>query len=101
MNKKKKAYIFYLLIIAFLIYIIFIDSYSFFKLYNLKRSYQKLYADLEKQREENKRLKKENEELKTNNRLLEKEARKLGMQKRGEEIFLFKEENKQESHKIN
>ena len=44
------------------------------------------------QKKENERLKKENDELRHNNKLLEQEARKLGMQKEGEEIFLFKEE---------
>jgi len=93
MNNKKKTLIFYLLIIAFLVYIVFFDSYSFFKLYNLKKSYKRLYTDLTKQREENERLRKENEELRTNNKLLEREARKLGMQKKGEEVFIFKEES--------
>jgi len=92
MNRKKKSYLFYILIAVFLIYIIFFDGYSFLKLSLLRKNYQKLNMEMLHQKKENERLKKENDELRHNNKLLEQEARKLGMQKEGEEIFLFKEE---------
>lgn len=51
----------------------------------------KLQADLEFLKEENARLQSENQDLENNPETWERKARDLGMQKKDEEIFIFKE----------
>jgi cell division protein FtsB len=91
MNKKKTPYIFYAIILFFILYILFFDSASFLRRYLVKKEYNNLVEQIEKMEKVNQKLIKENEELETNLKQIEKKARELGMQKKGEEIFHFKE----------
>jgi len=97
-NKKKKNSIkntiFFLIILVISIYVLFLDSYSFFKKYQKRRTYNKLKAEIVTLKKINNNLKKDNIELKKNPKKWEKAARKLGMQKKGEEIYIFKDDKR-------
>ena len=87
-NKKKSIY--YIIIIILIIYIIFFDNSSFYRKFLIKNQLTELKANINLLEQENLRLKKENDKLLNNAKTWEKKARELGMQKEGEEIFLFK-----------
>ena len=87
-SKKSIVYIFMVLLI---LYILFFDSSSFYSTYRVKHRMLTLTQDIEKLKIENEQLKLENEKLESDKSILEEKARGLGMQKKGEEIFLFKE----------
>jgi len=93
MNKLKfsKKSIVYLIILFLILYILFFDSASFYKTYTIKRKLETLEKDIKDIKVENEKLKQENEKLENDKEIWEKKARELGMQKEGEEIFLFKE----------
>ena len=87
-TKKSLVYI----IIAFLvIYILLIDSASFYKTSRIKNKLTLLQKDIDNLKEENEKLKQENIKLENDKDIWEKKAREIGMQKEGEEIFIFKE----------
>ena len=91
-NKKKRPYIFYLLILVLVLYIVFVDSSSFLRKYLVKKEYSGLLKQIDEMEAVNNKLEEENTELKNNLKKIEKKAREFGMQKEGEEIFRFKEE---------
>jgi len=93
MNKIKfsKKSIVYIIIIMLILYIFFIDSASFYKTFMIKHKLITLQQDIEELKTENEQLKAENEKLENDKSIWEKKARELGMQKEGEEIFIFKE----------
>jgi len=98
MNKiQNKKIFFFIIIFAILIYILFFSSSSFYKKYVAKRKYLALKSKIEKIDEINKNLQIENEELENNPEVWEKKARAFGMQKESEEIYLFKEDNKEDN----
>ena len=87
-NKKKSIY--YIIIAILLIYIFFFDNSSF-----IKKQHAELKANIDLLEQENLRLKEENNKLLNDAKTWEKKARELGMQKEGEEIFLFKNDEDQ------
>ena len=87
---KKKHILLYVFVFSFLIYILFIDSSSFFKKYGVRKENAELKKNIIALEKENDRLTKENKELQLNDKIIEKKARDFGMQKNGEEIFIFK-----------
>jgi cell division protein FtsB len=91
-KKKKRPYIFYLLILVLVLYIVFVDSSSFLRKYLVKKEYSGLLKQIDEMEAVNNKLEEENTELKNNLKKIEKKAREFGMQKEGEEIFRFKEE---------
>lgn len=92
-KKFNKRSIFYFLLAALIIYILFLDNSSFLQRlrYNLK--VKKVEKDIENLRSENEQLTEENEALKNDPDTIEEKARELGMQKENEEVFIFKEED--------
>lgn len=93
MNKIKfsKKSIVYFIIVLLILYILFFDSASFYKTLIIKNKLTTLQYDIEELEKENEHLKLENKKLENDKNILEKKARELGMQKEGEEIFIFKE----------
>ena len=93
MNKIKftKKSFAYIIIVFLIIYILFIDSASFYKTYKIKHKLAILEQDIEELKKENEKLKLENDNLENDKNTWEKKARELGMQKKGEEIYIFKE----------
>ena len=87
-NKKKSIY--YIIILILLIYIFFFDNSSFFRKFLIKKQLAELKTNINLLEQENLRLKEENDKLQNDAKTWEKKARELGMQKEGEEIFLFK-----------
>lgn len=93
MNKikfSKKSFV-YIIIALLILYILFFDSASFYKTIVIKNKLTNLQNDIEELKKENEQLKLENKKLENDKNILEKKARELGMQKEGEEIFIFKE----------
>jgi cell division protein FtsB len=76
-----------------IVYILFLGPFSFYQKYQVKQRYERLQENYSELEEENERLKKENEALKNDEKVIEKKAREFGMQKAGEEIFIFQEED--------
>lgn len=100
MNRKKIFnLVFYLLVVAIIVYILFLGPFSFYKRYQIKQRYQRLQENYSELKQENERLKKENEALKSDNKVIEKKAREFGMQKQDEEIFIFQEEEEESNKK--
>ena len=95
-NKKKKS-IYYIIILILLIYIFFFDNSSFYRKFLIKKQLTELKANINILEQENLRLKEENDKLHNDAKTWEKKARELGMQKEGEEIFLFKNDKDIES----
>jgi len=93
MKIEKKKLIYYFIILALIIYIVFIDSASFLRRYQTKQKLDSVIADVESLKKENDRLRQENENLKNDKKIWEEKARELGMQKLGDEIFIFKDED--------
>ena len=93
-TKKKKSWVFLVIISALMIYIFFVDSSSFLQRWLVKRENAALKEEIIALEEENERLRKENKTLETDKKSWEQKAREFGMQKKGEEIFLFKKEKK-------
>ena len=87
-NKKKSIY--YIIILILLLYILFLDNSSFYRKFLIKRQLAELKAKIDLLEEENLRLNNENDKLLNDAKTWEKKARELGMQKEGEEIFLFR-----------
>ena len=93
MGKKSIAKLFFIFVVIFLIiYVLFLDSASLYKRFQIKRKLAKKEAEMEFFEKENERLAKENNDLETNTRSWESKARDLGMQKEAEEIYRFKQE---------
>lgn len=88
--KFKKKSIAYIIILFLLLYILFFDNASFYKTYKIKHKLTTLQKDIEDIKKENEKLKLENTKLENDKELWEKKAREIGMQKEGEEIFMFK-----------
>ncbi len=93
MKIEKKKLIYYFIILALIIYIVFIDSASFLRRYKTRQKLESVIADVESLRKENDRLRQENENLENDKKIWEKKARELGMQKKGDEVFIFKNED--------
>ena len=91
LDKKKSVY--YIIILALIIYIVFIDSASFLRRYQTRRKLETVMADVQALKKENDRLRRENESLENDKKIWEEKARELGMQKKGDEVFIFKDEN--------
>ena len=93
MNKIKfsKKSVVYIIIVLLILYILFFDSASFYRTYKIKHKLKTLQHDIEDLKKENEQLKLENMKLMDDTNIWEKKARELGMQKVGEEIFIFKE----------
>ena len=89
--KYSKKSIVYIVMVLLILYILFFDSASFYNTYRVKHRMLTLHQDIQKLKIENEQLKLENEKLESDKSILEEKARELGMQKEGEEIFLFKE----------
>ena len=89
--KYSKKSIVYIVMALLILYILFFDSASFYNTYRVKHRMLTLQQDIQKLEIENEQLKLENEKLENDKSILEEKARGLGMQKEGEEIFLFKE----------
>ena len=89
--RYSKKSIIYIIMVLLILYILFFDSASFYNTQKIKHKMLTLNQDIEELKIENEQLKLENEKLESDKSILEKEARKLGMQKEGEEIFNFKE----------
>jgi cell division protein FtsB len=87
-NKKKSIY--YIIILILLIYIFFFDNSSFFRKFLIKKQLAELKTNINLLEQENLHLKEVNDKLQNDAKTWEKKARELGMQKEGEEIFLFK-----------
>jgi cell division protein FtsB len=94
MKLKRKDIIYYGIILLLIIYIAFVDSASYFRRYRTKQKLETVKADLQALLKENQRLQEENEKLEIDMSIWEEKARELGMQKNGDEVFIFKEENK-------
>ena len=101
MNKvkkiNKKKMIFFIIIFFILIYIFFLDSSSFYKKSVVKKKFLTMKSKIEEINHINKELLIENEKLENDPKIWEKKAREFGMQKKGDEIFLFKDENKDDN----
>ena len=98
MNKSdRKRLVFYIFIIFIFLYIFFVDSSNFIRKIKIKNKLKKLQADIEFLECENERIKKENENLENNPKTWESKARELGMQKEGEKIFIFKNQEDDQS----
>ena len=93
MKIEKKKLVYYLIILALLIYIIFIDSASFLRKHQTRQKLDSVITDVEALKKENNRLRLENDKLENDRKIWEKKARELGMQKKGDEIFIFKDED--------
>ncbi len=63
----------------------------------MKKKLNELKINIENLETENQRLREENKKLEKDAKTWEKKARELGMQKQGEEIFLFKDEEELKS----
>jgi cell division protein FtsB len=87
---SKKSFV-YIIIVLLILYILVFDSASFYKTDKIKHKLKTLQHDIEDLEKENEQLKLENIKLENDKSILEDKARGLGMQKEGEEIFLFKE----------
>ncbi|MCF7794504.1 MAG: septum formation initiator family protein [Candidatus Cloacimonetes bacterium] len=92
MKIRKKDIIFYGIIIVLLLYIFVFDSYSYYRRFDTKRKLANVQKELEDLLEDNDRLREENERLANDKQIWEKKARELGMQKKGDEVYLFSEE---------
>ena len=77
--------------ILLILYIIFFDSASFYKTYRIKHQLVSLQHDIEELKKDNEQLKLENDKLENDKNIWEEKARELGMQKKDEEIYIFKE----------
>lgn len=86
----KKSFV-YIIIILLIFYILFFDSASFYKTYSVKKKLTTLQIDIENLEKENEQLKFENKKLEDDKNIWEMKARELGMQKEGEDIYIFKE----------
>ncbi|MBN2460253.1 MAG: septum formation initiator family protein [Candidatus Cloacimonetes bacterium] len=96
MNKKifrfrKKGLLFYFLLLALLTYFILADGAGFFRKLGIKLKISRIKDEIETLEKDNERIAKENEDLEKNPTTWEKKARELGMQKEGEEVYMFKE----------
>jgi cell division protein FtsB len=91
--KWKKA-IYYILVLAMVIYIVFFDKSSLFQKYKMKQKVEKMCSENMRLQKENERLQAENESLQSDNKILEAKAREFGMQKKGENVIQFKIEEK-------
>ena len=87
---SKKSFV-YIIMILLILYIIFFDSASFYKTDRIKHKLVSLQHDIEELKKDNEQLKLENEKLENDKNIWEEKARELGMQKKGEEIYIFKE----------
>lgn len=95
MKIEKKKLVYYIIILALVIYIVFWDSASFLRRHKTHNKLNGVIADVKLLEKENERLRQENEKLENSKKIWEEKARELGMQKKGDEIFIFKdEENK-------
>ena len=92
MKLKKRDLVFYSIIILLVLYIVFIDSASYYRRYRTKMKLESVKAELNALLQENQRLMEENEKLENDMNIWEKKARELGMQKKGDEIFIFKKD---------
>lgn len=90
-NKLLKKSIVYIIIFMLVLYILFFDTASFYKTYKVKHNLITLQKDIDNLKKENEELKLENIKLENDKDIWEKKAREIGMQKEGEEIFIFKE----------
>ena len=93
MKLKRKDLIYYGIILILIIYIAFVDSASYYRRYRTKQKLETVKADLQALIKENQRLQEENDKLENDMSIWEEKARELGMQKNGDEVFIFKEED--------
>jgi cell division protein FtsB len=93
LKKINKRSIFYFILAALIIYILFLDNSSFLQRLKYHLRVKKIERDMENLRTENEQLTKENAALKNDPDVIEEKARELGMQKENEEVFIFKEED--------
>lgn len=87
--------VFYGIVFLLILYIFVIDSSSFRTVLIQKNKNNELRERIEDKTIENQRLAVENDNLKKNRETWEEEARKLGMQKKGEDIYRFTREDSQ------
>ena len=100
MNKKKKKkiweqigkYLFLLFLVLFMLYLLFIDDYSFIKKIESHKRIKNVKRKIALKQRQNNILSAENKELKYSPEKWENEARKIGMIKKGEKIYRFKKE---------
>jgi len=92
-KKLNKKSIFYFIVLALIIYILFMDNSSLLQRIKYKLKISKLESELRNLQSENDQLEKENEALKSDPQVLEEKARELGMQKENEEVFIFREDD--------
>jgi len=94
-EKKKKIQqkLYWLFLIAIVLYVLFGTQYNFIHYWQTKTANKQLKTNLTKFAEENKKLKEQIEELRTDPQAIERIAREnYGMQKEGERVILFLEE---------
>jgi cell division protein FtsB len=101
-KKNKTKWIFLIILLLLIIYMTFFDDSSFIRKSKILRENKRLKDEIITLEKENKRLNSENEALKTDRKLWEEKAREYGMQKKGEEVFIFKPEiQSKENEKVN
>ncbi|MCD6182123.1 MAG: septum formation initiator family protein [Candidatus Cloacimonetes bacterium] len=92
---ERRNLFFYGIVFLLILYIFVIDSSSFRTVLIQKNKNNELRERIEDKTIENQRLAVENDNLKKNRETWEEEARKLGMQKKGEDIYRFTREDSQ------
>lgn len=100
-KRKMKFWIYGILLFLFVIYVFFLDSSGFLQRWKMAKINKQLKEDIINWEKENKRLAEENQALKEDEKKLEEKAREFGLQKKGEEVFIFKkqQEEKKQNNK--
>lgn len=83
-------YIFILFMVFILIYLFIFDDYSFLNKYKAKRRIELINRKIDIIKKENIRLENENKKLKNDPETWERKARELGMKRKNEKIYKFK-----------
>lgn len=90
---QKRHFFFYAVVIVALLWIFLLDGPSFLTVSKHQLRNRELAQKINRKAEENAHLSEENTQLQSDPETWEKEARKLGMQKHGEEIYRFKQDD--------
>jgi cell division protein FtsL len=91
-EKKKKPIISIIIILLILVWIGFFSEYSWFRRYRLQNKLEDVQKQIAELEQQNANLQRENELLRNDPATWEREARNLGMQKEGENVFIFQEQ---------
>ncbi len=97
-KKKKGGLVLRIAIVLGLVYIFFLDGSSVYRLIRTRMEVNKVRSQIEQYRTERDSLETLNQELENDPKAIEKIAReKLGMQKKGEEVYRFFLEEEKET----